>query len=185
LPAEAQIDAGGMVRVPTRLLGGGPERLLVRAENLAGWSTREIALELPPTETLPTIPATGLGSAWMASHGLTGCVRTGDSSDGDGYCLATEYAFGLDPTRPDVASHALRLAGGYLTIEWNALNTGATYTVEQSTNLHDWTAVPNLSPARDLGEVGTHHRRKSVSLIRSGEMKFYRVTAEFAEPAAR
>jgi len=183
LPAAAWIDADGLVTVPAGLLAGGPATIVVRAENLAGISSRAIALEMPPADGGNSL--VGLGAEWLASYGLTGCVASGVHDDGDNYCLVTEYAFGLDPRSADAATHTMSRNGDYMILEWKALKQGVSYTVESTTDLSGghWQAVevvPYVTAASD-GE----HQRQAVVLPVPGDQSrsFYRVVARFEEPA--
>jgi hypothetical protein len=175
LPPGLQVSPEGVVTVAAGALPPGVHRLSLRASNLAGASApRSVDL------VVAAPPVAARGVAWMSHHGLTGCVATGTGTDGDTFCLATEYAFGLDPKGADGSPQRVTADGDRIHIDWNALTSGAFYTVEQSGDLRTWSAVPDLGAPADLGEAGPFHRRKRVSLIRSGPAQFYRVTARFA-----
>ncbi len=182
-PAYAGIDieaSTGRVTIAPGALPPGTHRLAISALNFAGWSSpRIVELGVQP----PAEPPAGRGAEWMAAHNLEGCIDSGPSSDSDGFCLVTEYLFGLSPTEADASASSLRTRGDHFDIEWLALKDGAIYTLEQSTNLRDWTAVVGAGVPEDLGEAGPFHRRQRVSVPRSGDVKFYRVAAEFVEPS--
>lgn len=174
LPPGVQVSPEGVVTVAAGALPPGAHRLSLRASNFAGASAPR-SLDL----VVAAPPIAARGAAWMSHYGLTGCVATGTSTDGDAFCLATEYAFGLDPKKADGSPQRLTADGDRIHIDWNALTSGASYTVEQSGDLRTWSAVPDLGAPADLGEAGPFHRRKRASVIRSGPTKFYRVSAQF------
>ena len=172
LPAAASVSSGGQVAIPAGALHPGTHRIAVHAEGLGGITTRFVELSISPA---------GLGADWMAAYGLQGTVSTGTHDDGDAHGLAMEFAFGLDPLRSDNTAYSVQLASdGHTSVEWNALASGATYFVEESSDLAAWAPVPNLAAPQDLGPVGEFHRRKRVSIVRAGDRKFYRVRAQIS-----
>lgn len=181
-PAGISVEAAtGRVTIAPGSLVPGTHRVAVTALNLAGRSSpRLVELIVSPSAVAAPL---GRGAEWMAAHQLDGCIGSGSGSDGDGLCLVTEYLFGLDPTKPDASACSLRAQGSHFHIEWTALKTGARYTVEQSTDLRDWSVTVGATSPEVLGEAGPFHRRLRVLLPRSGEARFYRVRAEFTEPA--
>lgn len=191
LGAAVTVTPDGLVSWPSGALAPGLHSVRLQAVNLAGASSRlvDVVVHGDVVQGVEPLPgpqpglATGMGAAWAEKHGLEGCVQTAAHDDGDAFCLLTEYAFGLDPNTNDTVAHTFRVNGGYIQIEWNALSEGAAYILEHSTDLKNWTPVPNVSQPADLGQAGPFHRRKRVTLIRSGAQKFYRITALFEDTA--
>jgi hypothetical protein len=177
LPSGVRINSSGLLTVDPGSLPAGTHRIALTASNLAGRSApRMLELQVAPP------PPQAIESAWMASHGLTGPLLDAPNNDGDTYSLVTEYALGLDPTRADGSAHSMSSSDGEtIAIEWNALPSGARYTVEHSGNLHDWSPAALAGSPLEIGAAGEFHRRMRAKVERSGAAGFYRVKAELTE----
>lgn len=172
LPTGVTVNGEGQVSLAATALGPGSHRIAVHAENLGGKTTRFVEVN---------IPAQGMGAAWMASHGLSGTVQTGVHQDGDGFSLAAEYAFGLDPNAADNAAWRVSFDGRSMVIEWTALKTGASYQVEAAADLGSGQWLPVAAAPVVLQDVGAEHQLLRVSVPPSpgSDQQFFRVKALF------
>lgn len=181
LPSWLQVDrVSGRVTAST--VGGlvpdaavGSHTLTLVAGNLAGETTAKLNLK---------VAAVSPAMRWLRTQGIQDGSNDamGRDHDNDGFPAATEYAFGLRPTKADATAISMRVSGGYLSLDWTALKVGAAYVVEYADDLDGvWRPVPNLSKPLVLGDVGQDHQRQRVSMILTSNQRFYRVRAEMDE----
>ncbi len=144
----------------------------IAAYNRGGSSSANIVFKIDPAFT-----------AYAAQYHLTGANAAPSADpDGDGYSNAKEFAFGMDPTKPDALPVKVESANGKVTVTWNRRkNTLITYTVQSSPALSgpsaSWTVVTPAPSAQLLGNVSAEYERVKVEITMSGSTQFYRVEA--------
>jgi hypothetical protein len=145
----------------------------------AGDSNYEAASD--DTITLSVLSADTPWDTWADSFSMAnGTDRTKTSDpDGDGFNNAMEFAFGTDPTVPNVEVFSATTTGSnyVVTFKKRKLSTEATYDVRSSTDL---TQAFNLGTAMSLGaatSVNANYEQTSVSLPLSGPRGFVRMQA--------
>lgn len=104
-------------------------------------------------KNVTTLSVTGYAAWVLADYPMVTGGFTADHEN-DGIPNGVEYAFGLNPTRPDGAASLPQpvLAGGNLTLSYNQPPgvTGITYGAEWSYHLTDW------NPVTDTGSGSSH-----------------------------
>jgi hypothetical protein len=79
---------------------------------------------------------------WLQGWGITGNVNPADDLDGDGYSYSDEFAFGTNPTKKDSYLATVTVSPSKITLLWQGRkDASATYSLQRSTNLADWTAI--------------------------------------------
>ena len=123
---------------------------------------------------------------WLASYpSLTGNATEGSADpDGDGFVNDTEFAFDGDPTVPTASLLTTTVSGGNMTVRFIARNTtppGATYQVQESTNLTLGFISSNVTVSRSTDQNGIllplQYERREFTVPTSGDKKFYRIQA--------
>jgi hypothetical protein len=190
LRANFRLAAGstlpaGVVLSPSGVLGGTPTvsgafSFSVVAQNPAGDSSVQIfTLNIAPS-------AKSQARQWMSDHGY-GAASMGPNAtkddDLDGHELTTEYGFGGNPRTPEgPLVKSTSAAGSSMRLEWLALELGATYTIEASSDLLTWSDATATATLKNLEAVGIYQRREAL-LPMPGGHHFYRVRANF-EPGS-
>jgi hypothetical protein len=171
----------GLTLSPAGVLSGTPTvsgqfTFSVVAQNLAGNSSlQSFVMNIAPS-------AKSQARQWMSDHGY-GSASMGPNAtnddDLDGHELTTEYGFGGNPLTPDGTLVKTTSAGpSSMRLEWLALELGATYTIEASSDLLTWSDATATATFKNLGAVGIYQRREAL-LPMPGGRHFYRVRANF------
>lgn len=104
-----------------------------------------------------------------------------DDADGDGFTNIQEYLFGTSPVAGNGSLVTSAASGGNLTLRWLQRESGATYTLKQSTTLAagSWSAVVAPLPAVDADQSGApaDYEFHSVTLPIGTDKRFLRVEA--------
>jgi hypothetical protein len=122
--------------------------------------------------------------AWMESSGLGSSPNTdpSDDFDGDGLSNAMEHAFGTNPASPDSGrATELRVNGSNVVLEFLKLNSGASYSLQEKSDLLNGTWVDSQtemteSPDQSGVAIGYTRMRSAVPAI---GRKFFRVRATY------
>jgi hypothetical protein len=121
---------------------------------------------------------------WLAVYpSLTGNATLGSADpDGDGFVNDTEFAFDGNPTVPTAALLSSSSSGGNMTVSFIARNStppGATYQVQESTNLTLGFISSNVTVSESADQTGilvpAQYQRRQFTVPISGDKKFYRV----------
>ena len=122
-------------------------------------------------------------ASYATQYNLTGASAAPSADpDGDGYSNAKEFAFGMDPTKPDALPVKVESGNGKVTVTWvRRKNSLITYTVQASPALSGasaaWGAVTPAPTVQVLGNVGDAYERVKAEITMSGSTQFYRVEA--------
>jgi autotransporter-associated beta strand protein len=105
-------------------------------------------------------------------------LRT-DDADGDGFNNLQEFLFGTSPIAGNGSLVTTTASGGNLVLRWLQRETGATYTLVQSSTLAagSWTTVTPEVPALDANQTGapTDYDYFTVTLPTGSGKLFYRI----------
>jgi hypothetical protein len=85
----------------------------ISAINSGGTNSRILTISI----AAPAAPRPPVRS-WMDSYGLTNGAPTDAPSDGSSASYITQYAFGMDPTRPDAAPWTVSATANMVTLLW-------------------------------------------------------------------
>jgi autotransporter-associated beta strand protein len=145
----------------------------VLAEEVPGYE-----LEISPDGTQLLLVNIGGGSpydtwaAQIADPNLRG--READA-DGDGFDNGQEFLFGTSPVASNGSLATNEKSGANLVIRWRERETGAAYTLQQSTALaNDWGAASAATIENDGTASGGYQPRKATISIGSDKL-FFRV----------
>jgi autotransporter-associated beta strand protein len=133
---------------------------------------------LTPTGYLTAVVAPNGYDTWKTqiTNGLNG--RTQDA-DGDGFNNLQEFLFGTSPIAGNAALVSITRSGNNLVLRWLQRESGATYTLRQSTTLAaaSWTQVVSPLPAPDGNQTGApvDYDFHTVTLPISGGRLFYQI----------
>jgi autotransporter-associated beta strand protein len=157
---------------------------LITAASIGGTGTPTLAAPIAGYELV--VDGTSLklniggGSAydtWKAQITNGQDLRT-DDAEGDGFTNLQEFLFGTSPIAGSGSLVTTTASGGNLVLRWLQLETGATYTLKQSSTLvaGSWTTAAQ-SPAIDANQTGapTGYDYYSVSIPTGGGRMFFRI----------
>ena len=123
---------------------------------------------------------------WLAVYpSLTGNATLGTADpDGDGFVNDTEFAFDGNPTVPTASLLSSSSSGGNMTVRFIARNStppGATYQVQESTNLNNGFISSNVTVSESSDQSGilvpAQYQRREFTVPLTGDKKFYRIKA--------
>jgi hypothetical protein len=107
-------------------------------------------------------------------------LRT-DDADGDSFTNLQEYLFGTSPIASNGSLVTTTPGSGNLLLRWLQRETGAIYTLKQSTTLDagSWSPVVSPSPAMDGNQTDTpgNYDYHTISLPTTGDNLFFRIEA--------
>jgi autotransporter-associated beta strand protein len=132
---------------------------------------------LNPDGFLTVVTASGYDT-WKTqiTNGLN--LRT-DDADGDGFTNLQEFLFGTSPIAGNGSLVSTTVGNGNLVLRWLQRESGASYTLQQSSTLAvgSWTAVISPSPALDGDQTGapTDSDYHTLTLPTGGGQSFFRV----------
>ncbi len=169
LPSGLSINnASGVISGTPALAGTSTNR--ISALNRGGTSTADIVIKLEPAF-----------ASYASKYGLTGAnAAPGADPDGDGFSNATEFAFGMNPSKADALPVSVTALDGKITVTWTRRkNTLINYTVQSSPSLSGaavtWATVTPAPTVQVLGDVSAEYERVKAEITMSGATKFYRV----------
>ena len=148
----------------------------IAAYNSGGSSSANIVFKFDPAF-----------ATYAASFGLTGASAAPSADpDGDGHSNAKEFAFGMDPSKPDALPVKVESANGKVTVTWTRRkNSLIGYTVQSSPALTGasavWTSITPAPTVQVLGNVSDSYERVKAEIPMSGTTQFYRVVASLPE----
>ena len=178
LPDGLAVNAAtGQILQTGPVVAGKYDNIILQAQNFVGTGSKTVSLVVQPASAGPA-------TTWMQEKGLSGAnfaAVANQDDDGDGLNNTVEYTFGLDPLKSDQGAFVRQLGAGSLVLEWNALKTGATYSVQQnaSANLATWQNLISPSPEQITGGDARYQRWR-ITIPISGSSSFYRLRAELA-----
>lgn len=118
-------------------------------------------------------------ASWADGYSLLGNDRLGPGDlDGDGFNNSKEYAFGTSPVSADGGLVTCTQSGSNLVITFLARTSGATYTIETTTQLaQTWSDSGIVAgDASDQNNLPANYTRKTATIPISGRA-FYRIKA--------
>lgn len=133
------------------------------------------------TDLVINITSVGAGGSgydtWKSQITNGQDLRT-DDADGDGFLNIQEFLFGTSPIAGNGALVTSTTSGGNLILRWLQRETGATYTLKQSSTLEaaSWTTAAQ-SPALDGDQTGvpTDYDYYTVTIPIGGGKLFFRI----------
>ena len=118
-------------------------------------------------------------AAWAAQITDPNQRGRGDDPDADGFSNLQKYLFGTSPLIPGGSLLSTQQTADKLVLRWLALDSGATYQLEECATLADpWlpsAAIPAADP--DQSGVPSGHTRMQAKIALSGASTFVRIAA--------
>jgi hypothetical protein len=190
LPTNVLFDSfnGRLVGVLSNALG--TYNLVMSAINDGGTNTNSLRI----TVVAPSVGPRPM-AVWLNSYGVTNHSAQSLSTSADFYDVNTKYAFGLDPSRPDIPRWTITFDAQHFHILWlRRTDNTVTYVVNAADEIvGPWQAVnpSSISGASEWNGVtgpsdppsGYEWRRVTLPRSGLGNRKFFQINASIS-PAA-
>lgn len=188
LPPNLLFDfsTGRLVGVLSNAVG--TYNLVMSAMNDGGTNTNSLRISIVSLMPRPM-------ALWLNSYGVTNYSSTNLPTSGDSYDVYTKYAFGLDPSRPDIPRWTIAIDNQNLNLLWlRRLDGTVSYQITAADGLNGpWLPLyPSLiSGASEVNGVsgpssppdGYEWRRVTIPRAGMGGKKFFQIDASISSSA--